>query len=425
MKKVLVIAYNFPPIGSGGASRTASICSHIMKYGWQPVVLTDTPGNLPYFDDYLLEEVNESEIIIERTGKGIFKGDNRNIKIKSDRLSSISKYISDLIYIPDSKITWLNKALKKGDELWKKYGGFDLIFAGSPPYTDLLIGQELKKKYKKPLVCDYTEGWVGNHRINHYPTLYHKISNINKEKYVIRDSNKIITTNRRIKELIIGRYNNINYNDIILIPNFFIQQDIDSAKRKNLPYTTKMRITYTGTEYSRGLNLLFKSVRELIKSAPTMRKEIEFLYLGMVTKRLLKKARDYGVLDSFYMPGYVNYIEFLKYSLASDVFFLHYKRFRNDDANLPGVIGHYIGSEKNFLAVIPEGVTKNILYEYGASKTITDYNPATIAEAIYDYYKLFEQRKMPLPNQNVIDRFRGEPYIESLSREFNFLIDLE
>ena len=34
------------------------------------------------------------------------------------------------------------------------------------------------------------------------------------EKSILKDANKIITTNRRVKELIISRYGNIDYNDV-------------------------------------------------------------------------------------------------------------------------------------------------------------------------------------------------------------------
>ena len=43
MKRVLMIAYHFPPLaGSSGIQRTLRFVQHLPRYGWQPIVLTAT-----------------------------------------------------------------------------------------------------------------------------------------------------------------------------------------------------------------------------------------------------------------------------------------------------------------------------------------------------------------------------------------------
>ncbi len=141
-------------------------------YGWQPYVLTESPKKYYAFDDILLEEALDAGIIIERTGKGIISSNQVITKIPKESFRKLKSRIAQLFFIPDSKILWKKKALKKIDELWKKYNGFDLVFATAPPYTDFLIGQEVKKKYKIPLVIDYRDAWVDSNVLNYYPTLF-------------------------------------------------------------------------------------------------------------------------------------------------------------------------------------------------------------------------------------------------------------
>ena len=44
MKRVLMIAYHFPPMkGSSGIQRTLRFASYLPAYGWDPVVLTVKP----------------------------------------------------------------------------------------------------------------------------------------------------------------------------------------------------------------------------------------------------------------------------------------------------------------------------------------------------------------------------------------------
>jgi hypothetical protein len=41
MKRILMIAYHFPPLaGSSGIQRTLRFVQHLPKFGWEPIVLS-------------------------------------------------------------------------------------------------------------------------------------------------------------------------------------------------------------------------------------------------------------------------------------------------------------------------------------------------------------------------------------------------
>ena len=69
MNKVLIISYYFPPMGMGGVQRTLKFAKYLPEFGWQPVVITDSPKKYFAIDVSLLDEAIRSNIIIERTGK--------------------------------------------------------------------------------------------------------------------------------------------------------------------------------------------------------------------------------------------------------------------------------------------------------------------------------------------------------------------
>jgi hypothetical protein len=221
-------------MGMGGVQRTLKFAKYLRDYGWESVVVTDSPKKYYAVDESLLNEAIDCGIKIERTGTEVFDVKNIIIKAPNERVRKYKSKLSQFFFIPDSKISWKKKALKKVDEIWKKYDGFDLIFATAPPYTDFLIGQSIKKKYKVPLVIDYRDLWVDNKVLNLYPTYYHKMSNIRLEKKVLSEANKVITTNRKTKELIITRYGNVDYNDVKIIPHGYDQEDYDKAAKEEL-----------------------------------------------------------------------------------------------------------------------------------------------------------------------------------------------
>jgi len=412
-------------MGMGGVQRTLKFAKYLLKYDWQPVILTVNPRKYFAIDKYLLDEATDSGIIIERTGKRKFNTSSIVTRIPKERFRWIRSRISQLFFIPDSKIRWKKKALKKIDEIWNKYGGFDLVYATAPPYTDFLIGQEVKKKYKIPLVIDYRDAWVDSPVLNFYPTPIHKQANIKKEKKVIKDANIILTTNRRVKELIISRYGNIEYNDVKIFPHGFDSEDFEFALTKKLPLTNKMRVTYSGSFYTRNPKFYFQAIKILFEKHPEIKDKIEFCFLGLFTREHINIAKKYGIYSNLNLPGYINHHECVKYILASDVMFLLISRGENEDAAMPGKVGEYIGSKKNIIACIPEGVTKKILEKYNAIKFVPEENPYKIADAIYEYFIMFENNQMPVPDEKMIEMYDRKTMTAELAKEFNYLLDVE
>jgi len=425
LNKVLFISYYFPPMGMGGVQRTLKFAKYLLQYNWQPVVLTINPKKYFAIDEYLLNEAVESGIIIERTGKKKLDTGQIVTRVPKERFRRIKSKIGQFFFIPDTKIFWKKKALKKIDKLWKKYDGFDLVYATAPPYTDFLIGQEVKKKYKIPLVIDYRDAWVDSKVLNFYPTPFHKQRNMKLEKKVIKDANVVITTNRRVKELIISRYGNIAYNDIKIFPHGYDSEDFENASAKKLPLTNKMRITYSGSFYTRDPKFYFKAIKNFLTRHPELKDKVEFCFLGLFTKEHLNIAKSLNIQDSLNLPGYLNHFECVKYILASDVLFLLISRGENEDAAMPGKVGEYIGSRKNIIACIPEGVTKKILEGYKAIKFVEEENPEKIADRIYEYYLLFEQNNMPVPNEEMVLSYDRKLLTSDLAKEFNYLLDVE
>ncbi len=425
MNKVLIISYYFPPMGMGGVQRTLKFAKYLLKYNWQPIVLTINPKKYFAIDEYLLEEAINSGVIIERTGKGKLNLSKIVTRVPKERFRKIRSRVSQLFFVPDSKIFWKKKALKKIDEIWGKYKGFDLVFATAPPYTDFLIGQEVKRKYHIPLVIDYRDAWVDSPVLNFYPTPIHRKSNEKLERKVLKDANVVITTNRRVKEMIIRRYEDTKYNDVKIYSHGFDNEDFEIALTKKLPLTNKMRVTYSGSFYTRNPKFYFKAIRKFFDINPKAKNRVEFLFLGIFTKELMHYAKHLNILESLNLPGYVNHFECVKYLLASDVLFLLISRGENEDAAMPGKVGEYIGSRKNIIACIPEGVTKKLLEKYNAIKFVAEENPELLANSIDEYFKLWESNSMPVANEEMVQLYDRKILTSELAKEFNYLLDVD
>ena len=139
MKKVLVIAYTFPPVGGGRVRRVLKFVKYLGEFGWMPTVLTVKKPVVPAYDHRLKEEI-PADVEIVRTAsleitskaKGFLKGEaGKGI------LSRICDKIRWFVFIPDTRIGWIPFALLKGLFLIKKKK-IDVIFAMGEPFSSFL-----------------------------------------------------------------------------------------------------------------------------------------------------------------------------------------------------------------------------------------------------------------------------------------------
>ena len=65
MKKVLFIAYYYPPLGGIGSQRSQKFARYLLEYGWQAIVLTPEKGS--YLLDPSLEDGESKGIEVVRT----------------------------------------------------------------------------------------------------------------------------------------------------------------------------------------------------------------------------------------------------------------------------------------------------------------------------------------------------------------------
>ena len=67
MRRVLMIAYRFPPSLAVGRMRTVKFCKYLPEFGWQPVVVTcRAPTD---YDPVLLDEIPKGTEV-HRVGHG-------------------------------------------------------------------------------------------------------------------------------------------------------------------------------------------------------------------------------------------------------------------------------------------------------------------------------------------------------------------
>jgi glycosyltransferase involved in cell wall biosynthesis len=419
-RNVLVIAYYFPPLGLSGVQRTLKFVKYLPQFGWQPTVLTVTPTGY-YAQDYtLLEEIHPQHVQVERVGsldpnrlfrkKGV-------VKMPSERWRKILTFVSDSFFIPDNKIGWKRKAIKAAYQLFEKKS-FDIIFATAPPFTDFLIGMELHKKFKKPLVIDYRDPWL-DYPFKYYPTPLHKWRNYVLEKRVLHASSKIITTNRRVKELILKRHKFLEYQDVIILPQGYDPQDFADSSILP-PRINKMRITHAGVFYAdRTPKYFLQALKKIFNDRPELKGKIEACFIGNFHDEHSKLIRAMGLEGDVVTTGYLDHSHCVGYLKASDVLFL----MVNNDRQSPGKLYEYLGARKPILACVPDSFIRQTIKEAEAGVIVEPTDVDRIAAAILDFFEQYKSQRLPKPDEAAVVKYDRVELTRELSKIFGFLVD--
>ena len=143
MKKVLFIAYQFPPIGGSGVQRSLKFVRYLPDFGWLPVVLTRKTDRIALRDDSMIKEV-PSNINIIRTTAWDFT------ELPGFIASMAGKVLARKVLIPDGERMWQIFSLSAAVRIIRE-NEISLVYTTSYPYSSHLLGLKLKKK----LLCNF------------------------------------------------------------------------------------------------------------------------------------------------------------------------------------------------------------------------------------------------------------------------------
>ena len=170
-KRVLFVAYLFPPVGGVGVHRATKFVKYLPDFGWDCSVLTALNPSAPLFDESLLKNIPAETII--RRAKTYEPGYALKSMVSASHgaaptpglknrilggVKSVLRGVSNFVLQPDPQILWRPQAMKQGLQLLREIP-HDAIIATGPPFSSFLVGAALARKTGVPLMLDYRDEW--------------------------------------------------------------------------------------------------------------------------------------------------------------------------------------------------------------------------------------------------------------------------
>ncbi|MEL6924103.1 MAG: glycosyltransferase [Bacteroidota bacterium] len=177
MKRVLILAHDFPPFQSIGAKRPASWLRHFKANGLYPVVVTRHWNTDSVNYEEAISGDPRKEVSVEETEQGTiirvpYQPDWKDwmiLRFGMNRFVLLRKMISFLsLYLRFfSRSFDPTHRIEKTAAYYLKHTRCDLILATGEPFILFSYAARLSRQFSVPWVADYRDGWTSNQSKEH------------------------------------------------------------------------------------------------------------------------------------------------------------------------------------------------------------------------------------------------------------------
>ena len=148
MKRVLMVAYHFPPLaGSSGIQRTLRFVQHLPLYGWHPMVLTVTANAYEQVSTDLLREVPSGTVV------------RRGVALDTARHLAFAGRYPGWLARPDRWMSWQIDGVRTGLKMIREFEP-QAIWSTFPIATAHVIGHALHRRSRLPWIADFRDPMV-------------------------------------------------------------------------------------------------------------------------------------------------------------------------------------------------------------------------------------------------------------------------
>lgn len=436
MKKLLIVAYYFPPSGGPGVQRVLKNVRYLPEFGWEPIVLTVSNGQFPARDESLLEQVPETTTVIRtkifepydiyRMFTGRKKGeavDVNTIKKEGQKTTfkeRVAEFIRATFFIPDARVGWLFSARKKALEIIDKYG-VEAVYSSSPPYTCSLIARYAQRKRNIPWIAGFRDPWTG---FISTPKRWFLPASIDRrmEHSVFRGADFVECAWQGIIKDALEKYPDLDRSKFKHVPNGYDSNDFpDAVNAENEKFT----ITYTGSLYGRrNPDSLFKAIKQLIENNKIKPDDFHLRFVGRFGSEVMEMFEKSGFRESIETVSYVPHHESIRYLMKSDALLLIVDESKESEEIVPGKVYEYVGVKRPILAIAPvESAIADLMQETKSGVVAHQSEINKIAKIFYEYYLNWKNKGSGFePDEKAVNKYERKEAARTLSELLNSLV---
>ena len=423
-KRILIVAYHFPPDAAVGALRPLKFAKYLPHFGWEPYVLTVKPKYYPSLDQSRLDEIPSLEKVFRTAmlphpntvykdlkecyytvtgrkhefGRTSLQSNLEEHRNSHRSLTGARRFLSSLLWIPpDDVLGWLPIAAVKGIRLVREHH-ITHLYTTNPPHTTHLVGLLIKTFCNVRWVADFRDLWLF---MKPFQTRTAERIERWMERTVVENADAIALTTDWMAAKFRLTYPSTNPEKFTTIWNGYDAEDFGSIVSR-VNHTT-FRLTYIGSFYDqRTPEHLLVAVSELITEAKISTDTVEIQLIGncrYVKGRLTADmAASLGLSSIVRVTDPLPYKRALEYMVNSHLLVL---LAPDQPYEIPGKAYEYLASGVDILALTQEGATADLIRKTRGGVVVDPQDIRQIKGAVLERYlkwtadRSCEQTRLP------------------------------
>lgn len=413
-----IIAYDFPPLNSGGSQRPYYLTRYLVTQGMNVTVFTLNESN--YATKLLNYEVDPD-----------FKKKCRIVRTDLAAIGFLGRY-SELYYfniIDQIGKRWKPQLLAAISQLHETEP-FDLLFFTCPPFSLAPLGAFICEKLKIPFFLDLRDAW-SQWVVSPYASYIHYLLLLRLEKKVLQSATYITYTSEQQKKDWLSLHSELNVDKFVYTPNGFneytvtdtVEQSdiviyysgsfyfnphsdylIQSPWYKKRPYQFFQYVPRIEEWKYRTPYFFFRILRFLFDKNAELEQRIKIKFAGQKPSWFDAMVAEFNLQPNVIHLGFItkeqNAVEM---SQATYCLLTSSKVKDGQDYSVAGKTYEYFSMKKPIIGVVADGEQKKILLASGASLVL---DPDEISESAGNLESLLLNKTVLNPNWKFIDQFK-------------------
>jgi len=428
LKKLLYIAYFFPPIGGAGVQRSLKFVRYLPEHGWEPTVITARARYWMEDAALLAELVPRTRIRRARfLGGALVHG--RPPRLRGDPGAAAEggphsiptphvapspsapispeasaggqrstarirmlRSLSGALLVPDPYLGWALPAWRlAAAEL--RAGSYDAILTTSSPDSTHLIGHSLRRRFGIPWVADFRDPWT--RRLSFAPpTPLHLRLHRAMEAACLRQADRVVVTNEETAEDFRRLHRLDAPGKIVVIMNGYDEEDFTKATTwletqpapgdASCPAHLRAGILHAGQlNPERPITPFLRGLRLWIDRNPGQAHRASTVFLGAHYDRDRAAVRQNSLEDFVRFEPPRTHLESVAALLRCRALLLLEQNSERGALILPGKVFEYLRSGRPILALVPSGgAADRFVRSRHAGVTMSGADPAEVAAGI-------------------------------------------
>ena len=401
MKRVLVIAYYWPPSGGSGVQRWVKFCKYLPQEGWEPVVFAPENADYPSLDPSFQKELPESLEVLRGRIWEPYSAYRKLTGAKSTQVTEISSgkktpkqklslWVRANVFVPDPRVGWVKPSVKTLKAYLAEHP-VDAIITTGPPHSVHLIGQQLHEALGIPWIPDFRDPWSRMYYLKYLPMTAATWAKLLKmEQEVLDQCTTVLTCTPQVQ----ADFQEQTKTPVACITNGFDEEDFAGPAPEGDGH---FNITHTGLFAADGNPFaLWKELGKLAKTVPGFSEELRIRLVGKVDREVLDAIAAAGLSDNVVLLGPLNHAEAVREQRSATLLLLPLRNDPQYAPILPGKLFEYLAARRPILGIgQEEGAMAHVLFSARAGITTDWENPAPMRAFIANAWRQHCEEGVP------------------------------